>query len=435
MRVFMKRRIRMKRRVMMLIISLIAISLFSVPTFAACDHNWVYDYQDIEETTGDRHVYINHYYCTECSETKDEKEYEKHQWIESSREINPYSKDQHKITTYYECPTCNAQKNEVSYEKHSWTEDYHYQIEHSDSQHILRTKYYCSNCDETKTEDKYVNHRWHVYNKNNYRSVSDKIHTFKESIECLDCGKYLDKQKSESHHFDQYHICKECGAVVAGNTILLSPGRWVSANQKTWLRINVAKTGYLTFNTTGGEGDTGSSPWLNLYNSSKAVYLDLFLGDGGCVPVKKGTYYVRLEWSGRIKYSFTKDPSKKNYSKKKAVKLKKNKRAVTVIYASGKKKTWKRYYKIKLTKKQYLHLKITVNHTPSEIGGIYCDLVTTSKNKGVPMESEYDKNGKSCGLISSKKLKKGTYYVCLERNWTSASRPRSTGTFFSLSWK
>ena len=63
----------MKRRVMMLIISLIAISLFSVPTFAACDHNWVYDYQDIEETTGDRHVYINHQYCTECIETKDEK--------------------------------------------------------------------------------------------------------------------------------------------------------------------------------------------------------------------------------------------------------------------------------------------------------------------------------------------------------------------------
>ena len=69
------------KRAMCIIISLIAVSLFSVPTFATCNHNWAYDYQDIEETTGDRHVYINHYYCTECSETKDEKEYEKHQWM------------------------------------------------------------------------------------------------------------------------------------------------------------------------------------------------------------------------------------------------------------------------------------------------------------------------------------------------------------------
>lgn len=430
----------MKRRVMMLIISLIAISLFSVPTFAACDHNWVYDYQDIEETTGDRHVYINHYYCTECSETKDEKEYEKHQWIESSREINPYSKDQHKITTYYECPTCNAQKNEVSYENHSWIKYYDHYVEYSDSQHILSTGYYCYDCDESKTEEKYVNHRWKVSYKNDYHSVSDKLHTYIEHLDCLDCNKSLDKQKRESHHFDQYHDCKECDAVVAGNTILLSPGRWVSANQKTWLRINVAKAGYLTIDTMDKYMGEFSPSW-DLYNGGKTLYTDSKeRHDHNCVPVKKGTYFVRLRSSGKIKYSFTKDPSKKNYSKKKAIKLKKNKRAVTVIYASGKKKTWKRYYKIKLTKKQFLHLKITENYTPSEQSGaglhhFSSDLVTTAKNKEVPMETEYDKNGQPCGYISSKKLKKGTYYVCLERNWTSASRPRSTGTFFSLSWK
>lgn len=427
----------MKRRVMMLIISLIAISLFSVPTFAACDHNWVYDYQDIEETTGDRHVYINHYYCTECSETKDEKEYEKHGWMESGRDINRYSKDQHKITTYYECPTCNAQKNEVSYEKHSWIEEEHNGIEYSDSQHILRTEYYCSDCYESKTEDRYVNHQWHVYNKYDYRSVSDKYHTYKEPLKCLDCGKYLENQKSESHHFDQYHNCKDCYAVVAGNTILLSPGRWVSANKKTWLRINVDKTGYLTIDTSR---DVSFFTEFRLYNRAKTAYIDSYLGDS-CIPVKKGTYYIRLGLNGKIKYSFTKDPSKKNYTKKKAVKLKKNKRAVTVIYASGKKKTWKRYYKIKLKKKQFLRLKITENCIPSEKsveGGMttfYFDLVTTSKNKMVSMETEYDKNGQPCGYISSKKLKKGTYYVCLKRDWTSASRPRSTGTFFSLSWK
>ena len=101
--------------------------------------------------------------------------------------------------------------------------------------------------------------------------------------------------------------------------------------------INIKKNGYICL--TGSRRYGGYYYW-KLYNKSKK----LFTGLGGgidkdnCkyVAIKKGTYYLKTDEAANIKYVFYKDPSKKNYTKKSAVKLKKNKESgFTCWHAAG----------------------------------------------------------------------------------------------------
>ena len=413
------------------------IIIYNVSAFAACNHNWCFESERIETSNDEQHAYISQYRCSECEETKEDVRYEKHAWINNGRDIKRYSTDKHKMTDHFECPTCGAEKSEDSYVLHSWIEDERSEINYSDTQHFIRVKSHCSICREKKREGTYENHNWILEDQYSYRNSTSTTHSFLEKWGCTKCSASKRVDKKEKHHFDRYNCCKDCRAEV-GKTLSATAGEWVYANKKSWIKIPVKKAGYLTINTVS---ESNTSPSWSLYNGSRSLFLDSnHRKSSDCVPVKKGTYYLQLTRNGGIKYSFSKDPSRKNYSKKKAIKLKKKKQAVTVIYANAKKKTWKRFYKIKLSKKQFLHLKLTEgyispgNSSEGRISKNQIDLVTTSGGKNVPMEMDFDKNGNFIGFISYRKLKKGTYYVCLRNSWTPATKKRATGTVFSLSW-
>ena len=66
---------------------------------------------------------------------------------------------------------------------------------------------------------------------------------------------------------------------------------------------------------------------------------------------------------------------------------------------------------------------------------LWGDMVTDIHGNDVRMEWAYKKDGRVAGFISSSKVKKGTYYIKVQENWTKASKKRNLGKAYSLSWK
>ena len=451
-------RIRAIERVIFIVSFFIMIS--SLAVFADDHvHDWNVDYIEKVAYNQDQHKMIIHYYCGNCDEKKEEfSGYEDHDWYENSTECVPYNKDKHKIVTPYDCSWCQERKEElIGYENHNWLYDYDYGTKSvSDKEHAY--KMYCYDCYETETikekhswEDvdyKRISDKDHSYSEScfcgltkprkekhdwvfeNYKKVSDKEHSC--SGYCSLC--YATTTRKEKHHFDQYNHCKDCETTVANN-ITLKPGVLAYSNGLSWIKIIVSKNGYLRINSDG---------YWDFYDTSKKKVLDVdggWCANGTLVPVKKGTYYIRTEDACDVKYTFFKDPSKKNYTKKKAQQIKRKKAVVAVIYANAKKKTWKRYFKIKLKKAQFLHLKefenepMNINYREKDVSvSDIKGLVKSSKNKRITLEGEYDKSGALIGYISKKKLKKGTYYICLSESYSAASKKRNAGVVYSLYW-
>ena len=130
-----------------------------------------------------------------------------------------------------------------------------------------------------------------------------------------------------------------------------------------------------------------------------------------------------------MKYSFTKVKNPKNLSMKKATKLKKGKTVFITNYPSDKKKTYNRYFKIVLNKKQ--RVKIYSN-APS---------VSLLNAKGKPIRCSWEGTvggvnyGKSIGY-SEKKLKKGTYYLKQQfSGFSYVDKKNGTGAMSYLRWK
>lgn len=141
------------------------------------------------------------------------------------------------------------------------------------------------------------------------------------------------------------------------------------------------------------------------------------------VAVDKGAYYVQVcNVSGafRVKYSFHayKD---KNFTKKKAKKLKRGKTATAVVYTKDKKKKWKRYFSITLKKKQ--RVKIVIE---SPYGGVG---ILNSKGRYVPTVS--DSGDVS---YSRNKLKKGKYYLVVDYDYDFLRRKKSSGDVVVFKW-
>ena len=316
--------------------------------------------------------------------------------------------------------------------EHDWTE---YDVSYSnfsDTQHSCTHYYYCEKCGDSKTETSYANHNWSYGEKYSFDRISDSRHSYKQFIECKDCYYNKTITGTENHTLDKYGRCTGCDARAVKN-ITLKPGAVAYVNENSWIKIKVSKTGYITVNTSDRNGE--GTGW-KLYNKSKALYEDAdWVGNNGSVPVRKGTYYIKVSYDTSIKYKFSKDPSKKNYTKGKAVKLKKKKKAVTVIYPTAKKKTWKRYFKVKLPKKQYLRFKLSYQSaTPTRSYYIGPWHIEDSKGNYIGEASRRKKNGDTIGYTSAEKLKKGTYYLVFEQNWPSATKKRHTGSVWSLKW-
>lgn len=214
----------------------------------------------------------------------------------------------------------------------------------------------------------------------------------------------------------------------------LSSGRWVvGASTYEWVgdksimrggyyKISIPKAGYIKL-----EASKDSKPYWDfaLYNSKKKQYEDVYLYGSDSnygasyAAVQKGTYYLKMKNSGQYKfrYIFKADPSKKNYTKKKAITLGRKKTVHNVFYSNAKKSTLERWYKIKVTKKQRI----------TWVGEArLCD------SKGRYVSSIYDQ-GK---YYSKSKLKKGTYYLCVKHyGWNFKNKKRTMGQYRSLRWQ
>ena len=354
-----------------------------------------------------------------------------HQWDTHDDTVN-YSNTQHKIITYYYCYNCGESKEESSLVNHTWKYSHTSNDDYSKTQHKVSNYYYCTVCDAERIDTKYQNHSWYDTSKHSYKKKSETQHTYHQSLSCKTCYHWHEQTGTENHKYNRYNECKGCYHVKAKN-ITLSAGKAVCVNDKSWVRINVKKKGFLAI--TVNKGKDSENPWDGWYfcNSKKQVFTDQKYNYGASwVPVKKGTYYIRPRGSEIIKYTWKKDPSKKNYTKGKSAKLKKKKAVMGAIYPSDSKKTFTRYYKVKLTKKQFLRFTYTEN---GHDWRITLPHIIDSKGRWYNIENIPDSRGNyTQRWTSSEKLKKGTYYIVVEPRYTSASKKRSAGMVFSIKW-
>lgn len=220
----------------------------------------------------------------------------------------------------------------------------------------------------------------------------------------------------------------------SGKDTSLTNGRWVvGASTYEWVgdksimrggyyKISIPKAGYIKL-----EASKDSKPYWDfaLYNSKKKKYEDVYLYGSDSnygasyTAVQKGTYYLKMKNSGQYKfrYIFKADPSKKNYTKKKAISLGRKKTVHNVFYSNAKKSTLQRWYKIKVTKTQ----RVT-----------WTGDAWLLDSKGRHVDRIYD-NGK---YYTKKKIKKGTYYFCATHyEWNFKNKKRTMGDYRSLRWQ
>lgn len=310
---------------------------------------------------------------------------------------------------------------------------------YSDTDHKVSSRYICAKCGEEREEALYAEHNWDkdapddsvldvVYKSEDYHEVT---YTFN----CKDCGDKTIERKEEKHKFNKYNLCTKCFTRVPKN-ITLKAKEKAYINPLSWAKIKVNNKGYLKIYAYGYDNDS-SEDWA-LYNREKLVYADAgYMRSGMCVPVKKGTYYLKVYNDACVKYTFTKKAPTDISKRSKAIKLKKNKKNVTLAYPPAQKNSWIGYYKVKIPKKQFLRLYIGQGSTTPGIGmpesldiNIY-----NSKGKRIPLEGSFGTE-ETNWLISSEKLKKGTYYIKLKIYYGSAaSRLRYLGSVISLKWK
>ena len=355
-----------------------------------------------------------------------------HHWESRRTDYEYFNAKQHKKVETFYCSDCYEEKKIETPENHSWelrVENYN---EISATQHSCDKEYRCSKCEEYKTDTVKEAHKWVLNLKYDYnyetKSISAEQHSYTSHYYCDGCSADKYPSATEKHNFDEYGICRTCN-YYRTSTVTLKSNSTVNVNENTWMKITAPKKG-LVFLYGGGDDTT----YIELYNSKKWKFPLEYYKYGKeqiVIPVSKGTYYLKMRypWCAAIKYVFKADPSKKNYTKKKAVSLKKNKTYTTVIYSGDKKSTWKRYYKIKLTKKQRITI-LTENEYDYFDEELY-----NKKGKHIPTSLYCDKNGNWVGFTSNRKLSKGTYYLCISNSWTAVTRKQTTGNYYSFKWR
>lgn len=189
-----------------------------------------------------------------------------------------------------------------------------------------------------------------------------------------------------------------------------------SSSYVSYHKVSVPARGYLSVSLAGVSSSSGSfdikvcnskkkslsGGWRNYYQASNGKY----------IGVKKGTYYVAVKSYVpvyKVKNTYTKVASKVAASKKKAVALKRGKKA-TGIVAVGESANW---YKIKNAKKRELKVSCSgKTFAGGSYGGLRATLYKGSKKiSTIALNGTYPTGT----LRSYAKLAKGTYYLKVSR--------------------
>ena len=226
----------------------------------------------------------------------------------------------------------------------------------------------------------------------------------------------------------------------SGEDATLTNGMWITASYNTengrepvYYKLTVKKRGYIRLEL---EGDLNYTLCNKKKKPLESVYGHIYSSNEkvcDCIAVEKGTYYIEVSnGSGvyRLRYTFKSDPNKKNYTKNKAISLKKNKTVYNVVYTKDKEKTYTRWYRIKVPAKK--RLVFTVNQGIGSYRGgtlMISPSIYDSKGKGIFVF--YDKGS----YYTSKKIPAGVYYIRMGVDWNFKEKKRTMGSYFSLSWK
>ena len=215
-----------------------------------------------------------------------------------------------------------------------------------------------------------------------------------------------------------------------------------------WIKYKAADTGYITITATnkveqaeqteGENSEVTEEPTyakgkICLYNSKKKTALsqaenyDTSSTDSADYTVsygvkKNSVYYLRVKAEGAvdIKYKLTKVKESSGSKKSKAMSIKKNKTIRGIIPAGDKSADW---YKIKISKKQTLHLYYA--------GKANGKLKFTFSGTYLKTAKKYVKQDvtKTHHTYSTERVQPGTYYVKIQR-----SNSKSSG-YYTLKWR
>lgn len=341
-------------------------------------HDW--DYNGItgyKKYNSSNHYVVKEYRCSACGQTENRDVLEKHIIGNIIEECKYYSADSHKKYETGKCIQCDAQASiYVATKKHNWVqiqtekgEDYAYDYS-TTGKHIRYSYWQCNDCEKVKT-----------------------------------------KSSTRDHVIGRDKVCTKCKYPTTSQTLV--EGKYAYKSGRPYLKIVVKEAGYITITQ---KGDVR----LELLKGDKTTYCDYYKTR---VPVKKGTYYLRnckrtSNENFKVKYTFKKmPPNQDNTTMKKAYKLKPGK-AVTAVQFFKDKDWYFRYYKITLTKSSYISLL-------KPYGGA---IDIYDANGKWYAEDRHKKGDK---YVSTKKLKKGTYYIEL---WLDKDTGSEAGDVVKLQW-
>lgn len=420
------------RQLVMLFVLATSCLMVSGSALAECNHSWCVEYYDYEYVSDSVCQKMSEYWCQICDERKTVTENMSHSFDYGDVYYTQYNASQHICTESHYCMNCDHTIDEDSYEDHYWYVDdsTDYKPDPSNrNQHYYERSLICGDCGAGKKETITENHNWILIMTDMAIPVSGTQHSVTKHYQCNMCGTVTKYTSKGNHKYDKYGICKYCSFGRA-NAVALKSTVGGYGNNNTWFQITVPKNGYIVVNKMA------SCQPFDLYNMNKRVYkLQYFSTDRAqYIPVTKGTYYIRSKNVSSkygtpiyMKYTFMADPSKQNYTMRTALSLKAKTKVTSVIYSSAKTNTWKRYFKVSLPKKQYLRVNSIL--PPASNG-----YLTLYDARGKAVSWSYFTTGTG-GLVSTKQLNKGTYYICFQGNWNAVDKYSATGAMCQIYWQ
>ncbi len=239
----------------------------------------------------------------------------------------------------------------------------------------------------------------------------------------------IDSNYSDIGYYTLKYTCTADATMKNKQYTYLYPGSGKCVN---YLKIKPTSTGYITLTLKNAEYFDGGA-YVTLLNSSKKAisaeeYLSATSGYSNKVVfgvAKNTTYYIKLtgaDYQIGIKYVQTSIAEKSGSSRKSAKTLKKNSTVKGTITAASSRAD---YYKIKVTKSQFLNIYAGGSVT----GSVYMQIYRSNGSKyGSYMYAVNDINSKK-SFKSFSKLSKGTYYIKVYR------KDSKSNGYYTLKWK
>ena len=185
----------------------------------------------------------------------------------------------------------------------------------------------------------------------------------------------------------------------------------------TYYKITTPKNGYIKVE---GKRDGGYGIYVDLCNSKKKSMLSnksYLMSSNNYTTyyaVKKGTYYLKVSSVSdpyALRYTFTSTADQGGSSKAKATTIAKGKTKTGLVYVTDS-KTKADWFKVKLTKKSKLKLKITSKHNET----LSFEVIPASSRVTIINNTIRPEVGTST-FVSKDSFVAGTYYIKVTKNY------------------